>query len=165
MMRDQVRERDNLKWLQHGDTKLPNAGTATFTRDTGMVDFTENPNACPLSRLGLEILKSVSPNESCVRSNCAIQSKRSRNTSLSSFPPQRCWLISLLLPISGFVLNISWLVTDTLNHFEFLLASHFLCLPQEVNKLQAHNEKPLDTDSSNQCLAEVVTLLWMVMIL
>jgi hypothetical protein len=54
---------------------------------------------------------------------------------LSSFPSMM--LACLLLPISGFVLNILWLVTDTLHHFEFLLASHFLCLPQEVNTLQA----------------------------
>jgi hypothetical protein len=57
MMRDQVQERDNLKWPQRGGTKLPNAGTATFTQDTGMVDFTENPNACPLyaTRVGLNL--------------------------------------------------------------------------------------------------------------
>jgi hypothetical protein len=48
-MRDQVRERDNLKWPQRGGTKLLNAGTATFARDTGMVSFAENPNACPLT--------------------------------------------------------------------------------------------------------------------
>ena len=31
--------------------KLPNASTAIFTWDTGMVDFTENPNACPLEAI------------------------------------------------------------------------------------------------------------------
>jgi hypothetical protein len=34
--------------------EIPRGCTATFTRDTGMVDFTENPNACPLVDTFLE---------------------------------------------------------------------------------------------------------------
>lgn len=55
---------------------------------------------------------------------------------LSFFLSPTTILAHLLQLISGFVLNILWLVTDILNHF--LLASRFLCwinaLSQQVNK-------------------------------
>ena len=128
----------------HQALKSPNEGSKTLHKHT--------KRACHI----IQDLESLSPNKSCVHLNCAIRiNPVTVELKHNSFPFNDAGLslsssTHLWLCFKHFVACHRHSYVITLN--SCLL--HIFCLPQKVNKRQAHNEKPLDMDSSNKCLAK-----------